>query len=611
MNAGDADAGEAPVDDEDGDATYHAFWADEVADRVEARDPDEPVVVKGGVSPSGVPHIGHVNEALRGYYVASVLRERGHEVRQVFTSDDRDPLRSIPHRLMTLDGEYVERDGFDVGVLGRNLGQPLTDVPDPFGCCDSFGDHQTALLREAVDAVGVPVDVYSATDLYERGAFEDVAAELLARPERARAVLAEYQDSVAAGGDYWPFRPRCAACGIVTGGVRSYDADARTVAYVCEDIEAGERTIEGCGHEGTADLTEGKFPWRFEWPAQWAHFGVDFEPFGKDHAEGSWPSGREIARELLDVAPPEPLVYEWFTLDGAALSSSSGNVITAGELLELVESDALRYFFAREPRKQRDLAVASLDDLVEEFDHFERAYFRGADADDGTADDPGHGAAGAAPATAQRAYPYVLDPRRMPAAAVSTADDSDALDATLDRVVTDDPDTTDFARLRAFPDDVFAERVRVPYRFAAVLGMTERTDVRRKIAIREGHLPEDAPAWAVDLALERVEHARTWAGRTGNRFDYRLERESLPAVTPDDAVAAALDDVADVVEAGGDGKVIQGAVYEAAERRDVEATAVFEAGYRLFFDDEEGPRLGPFLADLDEAFVVDRLRRER
>jgi lysyl-tRNA synthetase class 1 len=31
----------------------------------------------------------------------------------------------------------------------------------------------------------------------------------------------------------------------------------------------------------------------------------------------------------------------------------------------------------------------------------------------------------------------------------------------------------------------------------------------------------------------------------------------------------------------------------------------------LFLDESEGPRLGPFLAAMDDSFVVDRLRRER
>jgi lysyl-tRNA synthetase class 1 len=36
----------------------------------------------------------------------------------------------------------------------------------------------------------------------------------------------------------------------------------------------------------------------------------------------------------------------------------------------------------------------------------------------------------------------------------------------------------------------------------------------------------------------------------------------------------------------------------------------FTAGYRLFLDEDQGPRLGPFLAALDRQFVVRRLRLE-
>lgn len=36
----------------------------------------------------------------------------------------------------------------------------------------------------------------------------------------------------------------------------------------------------------------------------------------------------------------------------------------------------------------------------------------------------------------------------------------------------------------------------------------------------------------------------------------------------------------------------------------------FAAGYRLFFDDTQGPRLGEFLGELERDYVVARLRRE-
>ncbi|WP_302081696.1 lysine--tRNA ligase [Salinibaculum rarum] len=534
--------------------TERAFWADSVADAVEAREPDEPIVVKGGVSPSGVPHIGHFNEILRGYFVAEALRDRGHEVRQVFTADDKDALRKIPRTLADLDGNVVGLGEVDAGALGRNLGKPYTSIPDPFGCCDSYGAHFTNLLERHAESVGVPLDFVSNTERYESGEFDPVVRHVLEHADEARDVLAQYQNKV--DDEYVPFVPQCAECGILTEGVTDVDLEDGTVSYVCTDREAGDDTIEGCGHEGTATFREGKLPWRFEWPGQWQILGVDFEPFGKDHAEGSWPSGVDIARNVLDITPPVPMVYEWFTLDGDALSSSSGNIVTVDEVLELLELEVFRYFFAKAPLKQRDFSIANLDQLVDEFDRFEATYFGEIDADEEERE------------RAERAYPMVVDEPR-------------------------------------------EERIRIPYTFAAVLGMTDDPDLREEIARREGHIPDDAPEWAVEGALARVERAREWARRTGNEFDYELKRADLPTTEFDADTAAALDDLADFVEAGHDGEAIQGEIYETAKRHDIEIGDFFSAGYRLFFDDEEGPKLGPFLAKLDQEFVVARLRRER
>ncbi|MFB6135513.1 MAG: lysine--tRNA ligase [Halobacteriaceae archaeon] len=557
MGTAPRDASRPAEDRDDGaEEAHHAFWADEVADRIEARDPDDPVVIKGGISPSGVPHLGNVNEIMRGYFVAEVLRERGHEVRQVFTADDRDPLRKVPRKLATLDGEVVGLGEVDAGALGRNLGKPYTDVPDPFGCCDSYGDHFSTFIERAAEQLGVPdFEVVSTAELYESGAMEDVTRDVLEHRERAREILAAYQDKV--DEDYVPFRPVCESCGHVTetDAVRSVDLEAGTVAYVCTDVEAGDRTIEGCGHEGTATLREGKLPWRFEWPAQWRVLGVDFEPFGKDHAEGSWPSGADIAENLLGDDPPVPMVYEWFTLGGEPFSSSAGNVVLVSEVLEMLELEVLRYFFSKDPKKARDFDVERLDLLVDEFDRFERTHFGEVDAGEDER------------RLAERVYPFLVEAVR-------------------------------------------EERVRVPYTFAAVLGMTDDEGLRERMARHEGHLTAETPAWAVEGALARVPKARNWAERTDNAYNYRLQAD-LPDVDLDGDVAAALDDLAAFVAEGHPGEEIQGEMYETAERHGVETGALFEAGYRLFFDQTQGPRLGEFLGELDREFVVERLRRER
>lgn len=534
---------------------HHEFWADDIADQILATDPDEPIVIKGGISPSGVPHLGNANEIVLGYFVAEVLRERGYDVRHVFTTDDRDPLRKLPRTLANLQGELVDLGDVDAGVLGRNLGHPYTAIPDPFGCCESYGAHFTELIADIATQLDIPLEVLSTTTLYEEGRFETAVAHLLEQQETARRVLEPHQRKVDA--TYVPFNPICTSCGKITETVTGVNPEDRTVSYTCTDITAGDRTIDGCGHEGTVDYRGGKLPWRFEWVAQWKELGVDFEPFGKDHAEGSWPSGVDIAESIFSIDPPVPMVYEWFTLEDRAFSSSEGHVIMVSDVLTLIEPEVLRFFFSKDPSRARDFSIEHLDQLVDEFDRFEEIYFNERPAVDD-----------AEQSRVSRIYPFLVA----------------------------DPD----------PD-----RLRIPYRFAAVLGMTDDTEQWERIARNEGHIPENASAAQVERALERVTRARRWAQRTDNQYNYRLHRDEVPAVEIDASLDQALTDIANVVEDGATGDDIQSAVFTAARSYDLSPGMVFSTCYELFLGRTDGPKLGPFLANLDRDFVVDRLRRRR
>lgn len=547
-----AETENAESTDEDEPQT-HAFWAATAADEIEETDPTDPIVIKGGVSPSGVAHLGNFNEVMRGYYIAEVLRERGHEVRQVFTSDDRDPLRSLPQRLADDTGEIVGLGDVDAGALGRNLGRPYTDIPDPFGESKSYAAHFTKLLAADADRLDIPVEIISNTEYYQEGKFEESIKCILEDIDTAREVLSEYQSKV--DEDYVPFNPLCQNCGKITETVTDIDLDAQTVTYQCTDMTAGEKTIDGCGHEGVATFREGKLPWRFEWPAQWQILDVDFEPFGKDHAEGSWPSGTDIAENVLDTVPPIPMVYEWFTVNDESLSSSTGNIVTVTELLTLLEPAVIRYFFALDPRRARDLDLENLDQLVDDFDRFERAYF------DGVNDESIN-------EFAEQAYPYVVE-------------------------------------------NIDSERVRLPYTFAAVLGMTDDRSLQIEMARNEGHIDAETPEWAVTDALNRIEKARIWAERMDNTYNYQLQ-ETQPAIDidPTSDTAKALDTLAEVVAEGSDGEEIQEAIFDIARDYDIPVGEFFEVGYQLFFNQSAGPRLGKFLGELDAEFVVQRLRRE-
>ena len=544
---------------EDTETTTSEFWADEAARSVAQN--DRPPVVKGGVSPSGVPHIGNFNEVLRGAFVVRALERRDdidEKPRQVFTSDDRDPLRRVPDTVLSPDGNVVELDEEERDELSEHLGKPYVDVPSPFadsaGAPDTWAEHFSSFLREDAERLEVPVEFVSNDEMYRTGDFDEPVDAALTNLDSSREVIARHQRT--AGEDYVPFMPICAECGRITPTVTAVNTEDETVEYVCDDAElAGEYTVEGCGHRGTATFREGKLPWRFEWPAQWWTLGVGFEPFGKDHAEGSWESGIEIAEEVYGIEPPEPLVYEFFLVDGEKMSASSGNVYTVSDVLRYVEVSVLRYFFALDPKKQRDLSLADAHHLVNDFDRIEDAYYG----------------------------------REKP------ADETEKLysERVYEDLRTDDPEAH--------------EPVRPTYTFAAMVGVAEDEEARLDTLRRSGHLPEDATEPQRRDSLRRVELARNWALDHDNQYAVRVLDET-PDLSFDDETRSAFKDLAEVVESGASPDEIQNAVFETAREHDLGVGDFFGDGYRLFLGQDSGPKLGPLLSALDREFVVERLR---
>jgi len=541
------------------------FWAEKIADEIESREPTEPIVIKGAVSPSGSPHLGHLNEIMRGYYVAEMLRNRGYKVRQIFTSDDKDALRKLPNVLTDENWNLVSLKDIDAKALGENLGVPYSEIPNPFNNeYKSYGDHFTALLRESTEMIGAPVEFISTTDMYNEGMFEGVVREALQNLPLAREILNKYQKNVSK--DYVPFIPQCEKCRKLTTGVKKVDMNLELVEYECEGFADAEGVrVSGCGHEGVATFREGKLSWRFEWPADWKILKIDFEPFGKDHAEGSWPSGQEIARKIFEIEPPVPMVYEWFTLGGKALSSSKGNIVTVGDMFELVEPEIVRYFFAKNPNKQRDLDLEKIDTLVDEFDEFERAYYK-------------ENVQKTAQVVPTEIYPIII--RETVKKWIGKEDLEE-----------------------------FKLRRRIPYRLAAVLGMTNDSDLQIDMATRQKLIDLEMPEWVTFLAIERVQKGRKWAEVHQNEYNYHIFGE-IPDIEINEKVERALEELACFVEEGHDGAEIQEKIYEIAKSNGIELGQFFKVNYKLLFSQDRGPRLGPLLASLDQEFIAKRLRRE-
>jgi len=534
---------------------YRVFWADSIADEViERYGKDDTVVVKCAASPSGGKHIGNLNDILRGFFISESLRSMGVKTRHVHTSDDRDPLRKIPERMPDREGKWHELTEEELKRLGKYVGIPYVHVPDPFGCCKSWAEHFNGVWLDGSKALGVTVEDYSNDALYSEGKFEPPMRTILSDIPLAKEVISRFQKNTP--DDYIPFNPICENCGRITARAAAVDLENWTVDYVCESKSlAGEFEVPGCGYSGTTSLNNGKLPWRFEWPSQWQIFDVKMEPFGKDHYEGSWPSGQEISKIILKRQPPVYSVYEFFLINGAKMSTRHGNVYITQDMMEIMEPEVFLYFYSLNPMKQKNLEVRNINFLVDAFDRFEKIYYDEAETPDAEEKE-----------LAKRVYPMLP----------------------IDR-----------------------HKVRIPYTFAAMVSVSKNDEHIIRTLKKTGHLPQDATNEQEQDALTRVYKAGIWAHKYGPE-EYNIEiKENLEVPSDMDAgEKEALSELAYYIKAKHTEEETQYEIFEMAKRRDIKPGKLFKTAYMLLLGKPRGPKLGPFLLALDTDFVTRRLRLE-
>lgn len=348
------------------------FWADQLADKIIERAEKEKrkVNIKCQQTPSGAKHIGNLNDVIRAYYPYKAVVERGKKAEFVHTTDDRDPLKNVPKKLPDLDGKWhLSRELKDMEPY---LGKPLCRIPDPFGCCKTWSEHFTQVWMDGVRKLGMEPKLYSVDRLYKEGKFDPYIRMVFENREKAGELISKFQRTKSR--EHIPFDAVCPQCGVLAN-VDDFDLEKETVKFSCRGKAIRKKKAQGCGFEGEVPWSEGKLQWRFEWPALWAIFDTTYEPFGKDHYEGSWKSGKVIIREIYNKKPPIPYVYEFFLVNGEKMSASEGNVYIVQDMMKMLECGPFMYFYTKKPGKQRDLDLTHIYKLVDEYDRAERVYF--------------------------------------------------------------------------------------------------------------------------------------------------------------------------------------------------------------------------------------------
>ncbi len=346
-------------------------WLDMVAYRVLRREEKlgrtiEVLRTESGLGASGIPHIGSLGDVIRAYGIKLALETQGRKTEFIAFSDDLDGLRKVP-----------------VGMpesLRKLLGHPVSAIPDPYNCHESYGLHMNSLLREAMDKCGVEYAFHSATEDYRKGLFTEQTRKILASADRVGNIVKEevgqekYRTIL-------PYFPICGSCGrIYTTRSLSFEPSTDKVQYACEaETEIKGQTLEGCGYKGEADIRDGhgKLPWKAEFAARWDALKINFEAHGKELTDSVRVNDR-VCEEILGYPAPYHVRYELFLDKGGkkiSKSKSALDVITPQTWFKYAPPTSLNLLMFKRITGARNLGVEDIPTYVNELDQLEEIYF--------------------------------------------------------------------------------------------------------------------------------------------------------------------------------------------------------------------------------------------
>lgn len=303
-------------------------WLNTVVDELIKKHPEGEIVVSSGVSPSGPYHLGTLREVLTAEAIAYAARKRGRQAKHIHVVDDLDVFRKVPAGVPEDFKQY--------------LGKPLCDVPAPDGSGQSYADYYVKDLFVAADKMHLELDVFRAHEKYRAGFFTDAIETALENQVDIRRILEDISGRKLGQG--WSPIQVMEDGYLKSREFMTLDKAKKELTY--KDKDEHEQTV-GYGHG------EVKLNWRVDWPARWYKLGVQAEPFGRDHATkgGSYDTGSVISNEVFHYQAPLPLAYNFINITGQTkkMSKSAGDVITAGDLLEMLPAEVVWFFILRYP----------------------------------------------------------------------------------------------------------------------------------------------------------------------------------------------------------------------------------------------------------------------
>ncbi|MBR1614965.1 MAG: lysine--tRNA ligase [Treponema sp.] len=309
-------------------------WADSQAARIiKEKGERDLYTCASGITPSGTVHIGNFREIITVDLIVRALRDRGKNVRFIYSWDDYDVFRKVPGNMPNPD------------ELAKYLRFPITMVPDTFGRDENYARHHEKDIENQLPRVGIHPEFLYQASRYRANRYAEGMRIAMQKRDVIKECLNAYRDDEHKMKDsdvYWPVAAFCCKCNKDETEIIDYDGEYG-ITYKCN----------ACGHIEKGDLRtskEFKLGWRVDWPMRWNEEKVCFEPGGKDHISpgGSYDTAKLVSKKLYGWDAPVTMKYDFVKLKGVPgkMSSSKGKVISLVDALEVYQPEVLRYIFA-------------------------------------------------------------------------------------------------------------------------------------------------------------------------------------------------------------------------------------------------------------------------
>ena len=334
-------------------------WADQIASRVILDWPNtKEFICAAGITPSGTVHIGNFREIITVQLVNQALKDKGKKTKYIYSWDDYDRFRKVPENFPK---EYK-----------KYLGMPVCDIPDPKKKYKSYAESLEKEAENSLKSLKFGIHYIYQHEKYKNCDYAKEIKRVLTSREKIKEILNKYRKEPLPK-SWIPLNVYCEKCKKDFTKILDYDENF-TITYKCK-----------CNNKSKLDFRKiglVNLPWRVDWPMRWDYEKVNFEPGGKEHSTpgGSYTTAKEIIKEIWDRNPPTYQKYDFITIKGLGgkMSSSSGNVITIQDTIDVYGPEVLKYLFVgTNPNKEFSISF-DLDvvKIYEDFDKTERIYYK-------------------------------------------------------------------------------------------------------------------------------------------------------------------------------------------------------------------------------------------